>query len=49
MGNFFATTKSSRYMKDQDTQTLKLSPKMKCTSTQTGGSPVINEIDDHSK
>ena len=47
MGNFFSTNK--RFMKDQETQTGRAAPMMVCSSSQTAGGPVINEIDDHSK
>ena len=36
-------------MKDQETQTAKITPEMVGSTTQTGGGPVMNEIDDHSK
>ncbi|XP_066912410.1 uncharacterized protein [Clytia hemisphaerica] len=48
MGNTFANVPNPRYMKDEETQTARIAPQMVCSSTQTDGGPVMNEIDDHS-
>ena len=49
MGNTFTNQPNPRYMKDEETQTARIAPQMVCSSTQTDGGPVMNEIDDHSK
>uniref|UniRef100_A0A7M5UPL1 Uncharacterized protein n=1 Tax=Clytia hemisphaerica TaxID=252671 RepID=A0A7M5UPL1_9CNID len=46
MGNLLI---KNSFMKDQECQTKKLTPRMKSSSTQTDGGSVINEIDDHTR